>query len=142
MRWLKVYLYCLIGSLLLFVVLELSLFIPKSQAVSGAEYIEERQGGLIAVDLDTRVVTEYRRGLLLERYFPQEQLEMKTQDSVTSSCQNWYTTCVYQVDTQGNIQIQMEKRAWGWLWAPCVCSIILLLIVRVYQLCAARRKSK
>lgn len=142
MRWLKVYLYCLVGSLLLFVVLELSFFIPKSQAVSGAEYIEERQGGLIAVDLDTRVVTEYRRGLLLGRYFPQEQLEMKMQDSVTSSCQNWYTTYVYRVDTQGNIQIQMEKRAWGWLWTPFACSIILLFIVRVYQLCAARRRNK
>lgn len=142
MRLLKIYLSCLAATFILLLVAELCLFVPKTEAVYGAEHVEERTGGLVAVDLDTGIVTEYRRGLLFERYFPQEQFEMKTQDSVASSCKNWYTTYVYRVDARGNIEIAVEKQAWGWLWFPFACGGLLFSVVQLYEACKKRRAER
>ena len=52
--------------------IELCLFMPKEQVVREIETVDEQTGGLVTVDLDTRQITVYRRGLILPRYFPQE----------------------------------------------------------------------
>ena len=57
--------------------IELCLFMPKEQVVREIETVDEQTGGLVTVDLDTRQITVYRRGLILPRYFPQERLQMK-----------------------------------------------------------------
>lgn len=108
----------------------------------GGDHGRAETGGLVTVDLDSGTVTEYRRGLLLERYFVQEQLNLNPQASLTSANKNWYTNYVYQVDAWGNITIVMEKLVWTWLWCPATCSIIGMLTVSLYQDWKIRRKNK
>lgn len=134
-RYLFIILFVMLG-------IELSLFMPKEQAVRGAETMDVQTGGLVTVDLDSGTVTEYRRGLLLERYFAQEQLNLNPQASLTSANKNWDTNYVYQVDARGNITIVMEKLVWTWLWCPAACGIIGMLTVSLYQDWKTHRKNK
>lgn len=105
--------------------IELCLFMPKEQVVREIETVDEQTGGLVTVDLDTRQITVYRRGLILPRYFPQERLQMKPDKEIKTSFQNWYTLYIVKVDAKGQIRIADMRRSFGWLWYPLTFSYFL-----------------
>lgn len=120
--------------LLLLLAFELLFCRSYSEVTAQADIVSRQTGSVITVSLRERTVSEYRRSLILNRYWRQDIASLDPEKEISKCCENWFGIYLYHVQPDGRIRITNEQVKWNWLLLTAAIAAVVKAFHRLYEI--------